>query len=363
MEVSGRASPRDWGPQGQSESTVVSSAGLSAHHCRAGGSLVSSGSCSSYQSDPSFSYQATRNARDLKVFSDALAGHLQVVITCLSQTDNDLKGAAITTGTLYVELVSSAQTAAGSLAMTAVCALEKLPTLLWASRGHGRELQACVGELHVSMSGLRKQMQTVRCDYIDLLHQIKYLGQCTQVTLDQMAISTMPEPVEDEHGSLECQVRSGIEMTTVQKESQKYLELALMQVDSMCNILEVCSDFWLTLHQAELQVKKLEKESNALCEGPLGGPSPEPSKRHPRKAALPCFCEHLRSFCGVYSGVPPPAFKSHPLPLSGSVLQEASSSDISTRHPNLHEKVRGGGKHAGESVGSYPEPQTLGPKP
>ena len=335
MEVFLSASPRDWGPPSvQSVSAVVSSAGLSGQRCTGGGSLVSSSSYSSFkESDPSFSFQATRSARDLKVFSDKMAGHLQVVTTCLAQTDNDLKGAALATETLFVELVNSAQTVAGSLAMTAVSALEKLPTLLWAARSQGRELQACVGELHVSMAGLHKQMQAVRRDYIDLLEQVQYVGQCSQVTLDQIAMSSLPEPVEDEHGSLECQVRSGFDLTTVQRESQQYLELALMQLDSMCNILEDCCDFWLTLHQAELQVKKLEKESKALCEGTLDGPGPEPSRRHSRTAALPGFCGHLRSFCGAYSGVPPPFLKSHPLPLSASVLQQGSSSDTSSRHP------------------------------
>ena len=268
MRATAGGSPRDWGSRSQVHdgSVIVSSVGVSPAYFQTTGSVVSASSCSSYQAARPL-YQPS--ATDLKVFSEAFVGHLQVVTTCFSQTDRDLLGAAGITQNFVVELIGSAQMVAGKLATTASDALDKLPTLLWAARGHGNaELHECTVELHGSIATMRKEAQSVRADYIDLLKYAQYLGQCTQLTVDQLVMSSLPEPVEDESGSLECQSQFGLELTDAQKDSQRYLELTLVHLDSMCQVLEDCSDFWLMLHEAELQLRKLEKESKLLSEGP-----------------------------------------------------------------------------------------------
>ena len=143
-------------------------------------------------------YEPKESNVDLKVFSDAFTGHFQVVMSCLEQTDKDLQVACKMTQNLLVELIGAAQMVASQLATTAFSALDKLPTLLWAARGHGNaEAHACTEELHDSLSALRRDTQSVRTDYIELLKRLQYLGHCAQVTVDQTVVQSMGEPVED----------------------------------------------------------------------------------------------------------------------------------------------------------------------
>ena len=203
MNASGGTSPRDWGSQFQG-SAVVSSTGLSFNR-QVSGSQVSSGSTSSVQGGIQF-YQPKDSTKDLKVFSDAVTGHLQIVLSCLSEADQDLLSCAVQTENQFVSLVCSAQTVACKLAATACNALEKLPTLLWAARGHGStELSDCIVGLSGDLGTLRKETQGIRSDYIDLLTRVQYMGHCTQVTVDQTVMSLLPEPSEKEDGSMECQ--------------------------------------------------------------------------------------------------------------------------------------------------------------
>ena len=335
MNASGGTSPRDWGSQFQG-SAVVSSTGLSFNR-QVSGSQVSSGSNSSVQGGIQF-YQPKDSTKDLKVFSDAITGHLQIVLSCLSEADQDLLSCAVQTENQFVSLVCSAQTVACKLAATACNALEKLPTLLWAARGHGStELSDCLVGLSGHLGTLRKETQGIRSDYIDLLTQVQYMGHCTQVTVDQTVMSLLPEPSEKEDGSMECQIPPSLALALQEanEESQKYLELTLLHLDYMSQILEECSDFWLMLHQAELQLRKLEKDSQRICDG---------SGRHADKATLLSFCEKVRSFCGVYSGAPPSNyhFKSH-LPVAsrsalGSIgsLSDAVDGRMSSLSDGVH---------------------------
>ncbi|CAE7752010.1 unnamed protein product [Symbiodinium necroappetens] len=232
------------------------------------GSQVSSGSNSSVQGGIQF-YQPKDSTKDLKVFSDAITGHLQIVLSCLSEADQDLLSCAVQTENQFVSLVCSAQTVACKLAATACNALEKLPTLLWAARGHGStELSDCIVGLRGNLGTLRKETQGIRSDYIDLLTQVQYMGHCTQVTVDQTVMSLLPEPSEKEDGSMECQIPPSLALALQEanEESQKYLELTLLHLDYMSQILEECSDFWLMLHQAELQLRKLEKADGTNSE-------------------------------------------------------------------------------------------------
>lgn len=66
-----------------------------------------------------------------------------------------------------------------------------------------------------------------------------------------------------------------------------------MHLDAVCVTLEECSDFWLMLHNAELQLRKLEKEASSLDNG---------------LQKLQSFCERLRDFCKEHCGVPSSSF-------------------------------------------------------
>ncbi|CAE7229427.1 unnamed protein product [Symbiodinium sp. KB8] len=316
MHAAGGLSPRDWGSVLHGGSVVVSSTGINSvintRHA-AGGSMVSSSSCSSYPTGALQTPELLDSTRDLIAFSDTITRHFHVVMSCLAQNDQDLRTGADMVHVLVVGLVGAAQVVASKLSTTAHSALDKLPTLLWAVRGHeSADLGPCMLELHESLASLRKEAQGVRTDYIDLLKQVQYLGHCTQVTMDLVIISSLPEPAQDENGILECHADLSSQLTEAQTESKKYLELTLLHLDSMCQILEECSDFWLMLHNAELKLRKLEKESKAFCDGQGSEPFLSIHHLNGGKAALQSFCEHVRSFCGVYSGIPTASLKSLP---------------------------------------------------
>ena len=166
----GDAEGRDWGSQVNAASVAVSSTGVSGPIRMTNGSAVSSSSCSSYQGRSLTFYQPKDSTSDLKKFSDTIMGHLQVVTGCLSQTDVDLLAAAKQTQGLFMALTGSAQAVSSKLSKTAGSALEQLPTLLWAAKGHGgAQLHTSVAEVHDSMADLRKATQDIRNDYIDLL--------------------------------------------------------------------------------------------------------------------------------------------------------------------------------------------------
>ncbi|CAE7216191.1 unnamed protein product [Symbiodinium natans] len=284
---------RDWCSQiNGARSIGVSSTGLSRSGLAANQSVVSSDS-GAYQGISVGEYQSKNYLKDLKAFSDSFIAPMNIVCECMNQVDPSLLDALKMTQNQAHELITSAQMVTWKLSATACNSLELLPTLLWAAKGHGDEKDVIspISEVHTSMATTRKDAQTVRTSYIELLNQVRYMGQCTQVTLDQVVILHLPVPCEDESGNLETSPKLAPDPTEHQKISEKCLELALMHLDGLCMLLEDCSDFWLMLHSAELQLRKIEKEAQALCEklpvdnGQGGG------------ALLQTFCEKVRDFC------------------------------------------------------------------
>ncbi|CAE7189115.1 unnamed protein product [Symbiodinium sp. CCMP2456] len=293
------ADTQDCGSKVDGRSAVVSSVGEPSRQ-RANDSVVSS-SAASFGTLKT--YQPRDSMKDLKVFADSFAGHLRIVMSHLLQTDEDLSTAVVVTHSRLVDLVGSAQTVLWKLSSTACSTFEKLPSLLWASRCGGKEneLDDSISEIHSSMAVLRKETQAIRNDYIELLKQVQYVGHCTQVTMDQAVISSLPEPDEDEHGILECPPASP-EFNEAQRKSQKSLQLTLAHLEGICQMMEDCSDFWLMLHHAELQLRKLEKEASVIRDGK---PCTKTEPEHESNSCMKKFCEHLKSFCGVHCGVPP----------------------------------------------------------
>lgn len=284
-------SSRDWCSQVNGARSIgVSSTGLSRSNLAANQSVVSSAS-GSYQGVGE--YHAKNYLKDLKAFNESFNEPLAIAKQCIRQVDPDLYENLQLTELQANDLIVSAQTVTWKLSGMACNSLEVLPTLLWIARGSGVEKDiGTVSEVQNSVTLMRKETQVVRTSYIDLLNQVRYLGQCTQITLDHLIIAHMPAPVEDESGSLETK-------PPLQKDEQsfeKFLSLALVQLDAVCMTLEECSDFWLMLHNAELQLRKLEKEASNFtshAELDLLG-----AKK------LQSFCERLRDFCKEHCAVP-----------------------------------------------------------
>ncbi|CAE7194813.1 unnamed protein product [Symbiodinium sp. CCMP2456] len=116
MHASGGPSPRDWGSVLHGGSVVVSSTGINSvintRHA-AGGSMVSSSSCSSYPTGALQTPELLDSTRDLIVFSDAITRHFHVVMSCLAQNDQDLRTGADMIHVLVVGLVGAAQARRG----------------------------------------------------------------------------------------------------------------------------------------------------------------------------------------------------------------------------------------------------------
>lgn len=286
---------RDWCADSQvngARSSGVSSTGLSRSNLAANPSVVSSAS-GSYQGVGD--YHAKNYLKDLKAFNESFNEPLAIAKQCMRQVDLDLYEFLQQTELQANDLIVAAQTVTWKLSAMACNSLEVLPTLLWIVRGSGEanDLSA-VSEVHNSVTLIRKETQVVRTNYIDLLNQVRYLGQCTEICLDQMIMAEMPAPVEDETG-----LETKLVEKPVEKPFEKYLRLALVQLDAVCVSLEECSDFWLMLHNAELHLRKLEKEASSfaqLGEGAQG------------TAKLRSFCERLRDFCKEHCAVPSTSF-------------------------------------------------------
>ena len=260
---------------------------------------VSQSTGSRYLEKGAVTYQIKDVVKDVEAFRQIFLSHLQVVTTFLWQVDEDLPTVAKTIQKLFLGFVHSVQMVNLKLSVLACITLEKLPRLLKAAGGQiGTEISS-ITEIRNSMAAMRKDTRAIRTDYLDLLGQIRYLGSCVKVTRDEMVISSMSEPVEHEHGSLEC--------ISPKTDLQK-LELTLAHLDSMRQIVKRrpdftdFTDFWCRLQHAELHLQKLEKEAKMLC---IPSAEEQMEQKHGGKTSVTSFCKHVRSFCGSYCGVRP----------------------------------------------------------
>lgn len=286
---------RDWCSQvNGSCSIAVSSTGLSRSNLAVNNPSVVSSASGSYQDVGE--YHAKNYLKDLQAFSKAFNDPLSVARECLNQVDKDLSGAMQLTESQAADLIMAAQTVTWKLSATACNSLEVLPTLLWLAKGHGddKELGPML-EVYKGVATVRKEAQAVRTNYIELLNQVRYLGQCIQVTMDHLVIDQMPAPVEDHSGSLETPLVADVADST--STFWQILNLALVQLDAVCVTLEECSDFWLMLHNAELQLRKLEKEAEIFTKK-------EKDMQFQGLQKLQSFCQRLRDFCKEHCAVP-----------------------------------------------------------
>lgn len=281
---------RDWCSQINGALSIgVSSTGLSTGGSVAPSFSAASDETNSYYGRGDGDYQVKNYLKDLEAFKNSFHEPLSIAKECVSQVDDDLMTTFKLTELQAGELIVSAQMVTWKLSATACRSLELLPTLMWAARGHTEEtdFMTPVSEVQSSIAAVRKDAQAIRTNYIDLLNQVKHLGQCTQVTLDQVVIAGLPEPVEDAGGNLEI-VSGSDQPSSSQVRMEKCLELALLNLDATCETLEECSDFWLMLHSAELELRKIEK---AATRDNLGA------------MQLQGLCDRLRDFCKEHCGV------------------------------------------------------------
>lgn len=231
---------------------------------------------------------------DLRNFCSAFNKPLLAAKECISEADDeDLLGAA---GLLEAEagdMMSKAQAVTLKLSLMSRDCLDLLQH--FCVLNGAEDAQNALREAHQIISSVRKDAQAVRTRYIDLLEQVKYLDSCTAATLDQVVISHHPDPVEEDDG-LETRVPT-TRPSPRQARTENLLRTAREHLDILCTTLEECSDFWLMLHEAELRIKKLEKEAVNLFSDDFQLSSIGGSKRlEIFREALRCYCqEHCAS--------------------------------------------------------------------
>eukprot|EP00435_Cladocopium_sp_Y103_P054210 s582_g17.t1 len=258
-------------------------------------------------------FRAQHAFQDLRNFCTAFNKPLIAAKECISEADEDLLGSA---GLLEAEagdMMAKAQEVTLKLSLMSRDCLDLLQH--FCVLNGAEDAKNALREAHQIISSVRKDAQAVRTRYIDLLEQVKYLDSCTAVTVDQVIISHHPDPVEDDDG-LETHVPA-TRPSPRQARTEDLLRTARAHFDVLCATLEECSDFWLMLHEAELRIKKLEKEAVNLYDDEFQLSSIGGSKR------LEIFREAMRCYCQEHCA-------------TGRSDFGAEASDCSAREPGLH---------------------------
>jgi len=237
----------------------VSSTGVQRSTLRA--SISQAGTSDSGVSGISVSEFRSQNSfQDLRNFCNAFNEPLLLAKDCIGEVDEDLLGGLGLLEAEASEMITMAQEVTLKLSLMARdCAdlMQRFNIL-----GGTTDAKQALLDAHNGISAVRKEAQQVRTRYIDLLEQVRYLDACTGVTLDQIIMQHLPEPIEGDAG-LETQVPR-IRPSPWQARMEDRLRTARAHFDGVRGTLEECSDFWLMIHGAELQMKKLEKEAAHL---------------------------------------------------------------------------------------------------
>jgi len=278
---------RDWGSRFACEhdkavsSVMVSSTGwLSKNGDTFAGksSIVSSHSSCSALSWTGDLHQ--QSFRELQCFNHAFSEPLILAQDCMRQVDEALveglehvKHEATTMINMALHVTTHIFEAAQEL-------LDEIPNMEQ-NADNGR----AIGSVHRILTQCRKEAQHVRADYIKLLDKVAYVGQCTEVRIDQNVMSQMDDPNQDIDGNFidTCPV---MKLDEKLQQEENSLRFALVHLDTACKILEECPEFWLMLHKAELQLSKLERKASTFT-----------SWTRLTGATMETFVMELQSFC------------------------------------------------------------------
>lgn len=214
--------------------------------------------------------------KDLDCFNTALAHPLAMAWQSIGKSDQDLRVAMRTTTLRAKELVEQAEEAVVALSATA-CRIyvTLLPSL------KGAVLNSDVASVSINISDseqalgeVKKKMNTVRGEYVELLKYVRYMSQCTEVSLDLIAITEMTqlglgEQVEEEQEENEeprenKPEKDKLNIEVVETRVEQQLKATLKNLDDLITVLSDCSDFWLMLHNAELTLESMERDARRL---------------------------------------------------------------------------------------------------
>jgi len=211
--------------------------------------------------------------QELQCFNHAFSEPLMLAQDCMRQADE-----ALVEG---VEHVMNEATAMMNLTLHVTAhifeaaqeLLDQIPKIM--EQNADADAGKAIGIVHSILTQCRKEAQHVRADYIKLLDKVAYVGQCTEVRIDQNVMSQMDAPEQDIDGNFidTCLV---LKLDEKLQQEENGLRFALVHLDTACKVLEECPEFWLMLHKTELQLSKLERKASTFTSSmrPISSPGP-----------------------------------------------------------------------------------------
>lgn len=254
----------DWCSDVSRRSACVSSTGLSGvHQHTVLHSVVSSfdGSVTYPDPPPGMRYTrddpAERYLEELSVFASGVGQILENAKKPIMVADADLYGCQAALCSEAHGLVCRARETTLKISAVATLISARQQSLFiqlsrWDLSDPG--LRNVLAEIVQVVGDARKDAQAIRASYLDLLSLVRYLSLCIRVTLDQHIIARMPEEGEN----------SSKQQEEHQSPVETNLEFASRCVDQLIAMLEECSDFWLHVHQSELFLKAIEKDTQKI---------------------------------------------------------------------------------------------------
>lgn len=168
---------------------------------------------------------------DLHNFGATLLSRLNNASQTFQPVDEEL---AVATGQICVivkELISEAEQVA--LELSFASQNEVLHLKLYGSIKQDLALDAVE-----KLAKLRNRTRKVRSDYLWIIDRLRYLSKCAEAVWDDSL----------DRGQASC--------------ISDLLELGMNHIESSTDFLEDCSDFWIMLHKAELQLPDLKEDKH-----------------------------------------------------------------------------------------------------
>lgn len=322
---------RDWSRQtGASDiSCVVSSAAMSSTGWQ---TFNTQSVCSSWGSGSDLSKISCGELcnqqyyKDLQNFSNCLCEPLLQGQTCMREVDESLVDGLEQILEEAVRMVNEAGEVTARIYKAAHQFWDWIPHLC-SLRGEEESHQLVV-EVHELLKVLRQDSQAIRVVYINLLDKVGYIGQCTEVRIDESCMSSLKAPEQDADGNYIDHLPELAPPSQTQQLLENSLRMALVHLDRACSVLEDCPEFWLMLHKSEIALMKLEKKASKIvelrfvtygsraeliqllasslrsfCQGQLGNSNLKGARRPPRMKGTNSSCAGSSSCASLQSGL------------------------------------------------------------
>jgi len=173
---------------------------------------------------------------DLRHFSAVLLSRMSSACVALRKVDEELAVADEQTVPMIEELVTSAESLANELVFVSQ---EMLPALVSDPLGAlglaGYQAAQDKREIFSELGRIRKRASKLRAEYLQVLERIRYVAKCVEAVWG-----------------------NSLDMVAPAEESNN-LEIGLNCLNDAADGMEDCSDFWIMLHNTELQLPEIRE--------------------------------------------------------------------------------------------------------